>query len=432
MGIPFYFVSLIKQHRGIVSRVRVKLQPDVLAIDCNCLIHTYMDNSRPIESILEAIEKLKETCEPRKLLYIGMDGLVPYAKIVQQRYRRFRKPEEQEFDRLQISPGTPYMKDLATAIRNKFPYAILSDTSEPGEGEHKIFAWLKSTEAHNRRSICVYGLDADLILLSLSQTSLCMPRSFWLLRENPSFHDKAPGFSTLSISALKDIIGMPIEQYIMMSVMCFGNDFVPNLGMFSLRQGGYERALRLYGGEDLLTPEGRREFIEKCAKEEFSFYKETIPQRPQPAEKAIWGGDGVHFEIRYNLHIQDGSQPEDVCDSYWKIVQWTYHYFTQNECLDWNFYYEFPEAPLLCQLARHPEQVHKWNSKAPKFNITKQLQFILPQKSLHLAKKRALYPDEFYEEDHMRVPWMRKYAWECEPYISLPSEEIVVLKPFLI
>ena len=58
MGIPFYFVSLIKAHKTIVSRVRTRLEPNVLAIDFNCLIHTYMDDARPIESILEALATL--------------------------------------------------------------------------------------------------------------------------------------------------------------------------------------------------------------------------------------------------------------------------------------------------------------------------------------------------------------------------------------
>jgi 5'-3' exonuclease len=112
MGIPFYFASLIKAHKNVVSRLRAKLQPSILAVDFNCLIHNYMDDARPVESVVEALIKiLDETCQPQ-LLYIAMDGLVPYAKIVQQRYRRFRISEAGVFDRNQISPGTPYMKEL--------------------------------------------------------------------------------------------------------------------------------------------------------------------------------------------------------------------------------------------------------------------------------------------------------------------------------
>jgi 5'-3' exonuclease len=90
-----------------------------LGIDFNCLIHNYLDDARPIESVLEAIDMiLRDVCSADRV-FIAMDGLVPYAKIVQQRYRRFRKSTAESaplFDRHQISPGTPYMRDLATAV----------------------------------------------------------------------------------------------------------------------------------------------------------------------------------------------------------------------------------------------------------------------------------------------------------------------------
>jgi 5'-3' exonuclease len=437
MGIPFYFVSLIKRHKHIVSRVRVKLEPDILAIDFNCLIHNYIDNKNPVNSVVKALEGiLDETCKPRKHLYIAMDGVVPMAKIVQQRYRRFRKSDDiPEFDRHQISPGTPYMKDLKLAIQSHFPYAILSDTSEPGEGEHKIFDWLRSLSKEERRSICIYGLDADLILLSLAQRGLSFPRSFWLLRENQTFHpdDESPGFSVLNIGGLE--LDLPIQQYIMLSIMCFGNDFVPNLGLFSLREGGYERALDVYskaGNPDLLSNEGRRKFLEVAGKQELAFYIEKAKQRNIFFEKCVVVADGSHFERKYNLHVQDGIEhTEKVVECYWKIVHWTYTYFTENRVLDWGFYYSYPEAPLISQLLRYNESKSiTWNKSEPT-NLTKHLQFILPMKSLHTAKKRCIFPDELYDEEHdTRHPWMRRYKWEAEPRISLPTEDLTTVQPW--
>jgi 5'-3' exonuclease len=437
MGIPFYFVSLIKKHKGIVSKVRVKLEPDILAIDFNCLIHTYIDNKNPIESVIVALEKIiKETCSPRKKLYVAMDGVVPYAKIVQQRYRRFRKNTEvSEFDRHQISPGTPYMKELASAVQHKFPHAIISSTAEEGEGEHKIFQWLKSLSKEERRSVCIYGLDADLILLSLAQRGLALPRSFWLLRENQTFGDKeTPGFSILNIGGFE--LDMPIEQYIMLSTMCFGNDFVPALGFFSLREGGYERGLHIYkqsGNPDLLTAAGRRQFLQVAGSQEFNLYREKVTERGNYSfERAVVVPDGSHFERRYNLHVQDGVQDvSKVVEAYWKIVHWTHTYFTQNNHLNWEIYYPYPEAPLISQLLQHSEPSIQWN-ETPKFTITSQLQFILPKKSIHGAKKLSKFPDEFYDEEtQTRFPWMRRYTWEAEPRISLPSEDLTSVQPYL-
>ena len=145
MGIPFYFASLLKSHRGLTRIIKQRTDVDVLGVDFNCLIHRYLKEESPIQSVVDAFEHIiNETCRPKHLL-IAMDGVVPYAKIVQQRYRRMRTPEKTSdlFDRNQISPGTPYMKDLEKALVAKFPYAITSGTSEAGEGElNKYWKWI--------------------------------------------------------------------------------------------------------------------------------------------------------------------------------------------------------------------------------------------------------------------------------------------------
>ena len=436
MGIPYYFVSLIRAHKNVVSRVRAKLQPDILAIDFNCLIHNYMDDARPIESVVEALLKLlDETCQP-KLLYIAMDGLVPYGKIVQQRYRRFRTPEGAPiFDRNQISPGTPYMKELDQAVRARLPHAVVSSTDRPGEGEHKLFEWMKTLEAPQRQNTVVYGLDADLILLSLTQTALCP--QLWLLRENPSFQSKVEGFSVLSVHALAGVLPIPPQRYVALCVLCFGNDFMPPLGMFSLREGGHERAVECYlqaGSPDLLTPAGRQAFLRAAATQEFKVYQQKIVARQNPAERAILSTDAKHFEARYNLHILDGVEDtRQVVHAFWKTFHWTLHYFYENECLDWNWVYPYAEAPLVSQIVRYEESVPAWSGLAPQFTVTKQLQFILPQASLRRAHKRVMFPDEFYsEETDTRIPWMRKFQWECEPRISLPikTEDLTTVQSF--
>jgi 5'-3' exonuclease len=434
MGIPFYFVSLIKAHKTIVSRVKTRLEPNVLAIDFNCLIHTYMDDSRPIESILEALNTLLvETCTPRNHLYIAMDGLVPYAKIVQQRYRRFRIAEGTPvFDRNQISPGTPYMKELDAAVRARFPHAIMSSTEVPGEGEHKLFEWLKTLALAERQNTCVYGLDADLILLSLAQSKLC---SLSLLRENQSFQSKVEGYSTMNITDLATRLPIPVRQYVALCVLCFGNDFMSAIGMFSLREGGHDRALECYlqsGSPDLTTIKGRQVFLQTAATQEMKFYKERVRSRERPTERTILSEDAKHFEARYNLHILDGTTNiAQVVQSFWKTFHWTLHYFCENECLDWNWVYPYPEAPLVSQLVRYEEIPIVWNALPPKLTITKQLQFILPNDSLRRAKKRVAFPDEMYnEETDTRIPWMRRYAWECEPRISLPTEETTTIQAF--
>jgi 5'-3' exonuclease len=413
MGIPYYFASLIRKHPRIAQRVREKLHVAFLGIDFNCLIHNYLDDARPIESVLEAIEMiLRDVCSADRI-FIAMDGLVPYAKIVQQRYRRFRKSTAESaplFDRHQISPGTPYMRDLATAVRTRFPDIEVSCTADPGEGEHKIFQNMKKGE-----DTVIYGLDADLILLSLPHPNVR------LLRENPDFQIKASGFSVLSLRELAKVLPLPVPQYVAMCVLCFGNDFMPPLGMFSLREGGHERAIELHtqsGKPDMLTPTGRAHFLNFARAVEMEFYKARSEKHP-----AILSSDMKHFEARYVSHILDG--PTDmsaVVRDFWKCFHWTMIYFTTNNAPDWSYVYSYPEAPLVSQVLRFPEEPPKFVKTEPAFTITKQLQFILPSASLRTAKKRVLFPDELYDEEReTRIPWMRKYAWESDPRISLPG-----------
>ena len=413
MGIPYYFASLIRKHPRIAQRVREKLHVAFLGIDFNCLIHNYLDDARPIESVLEAIDMiLRDVCSADRV-FIAMDGLVPYAKIVQQRYRRFRKSTAEVapvFDRHQISPGTPYMRDLATAVRARFPEIEVSCTAEPGEGEHKIFQNMKKGE-----ETVIYGLDADLILLSLPHPNVR------LLRENPDFQIKASGFSVMSLRELAKVLPLPVPQYVAMCVLCFGNDFMPALGMFSLREGGHERAIELHtqsGKPDMLTPAGRAHFLNFARAVEMEFYKARAEKHP-----TIISSDMKHFEARYVSHILDG--PVDmsaVVRDFWKCFHWTMIYFTTNNAPDWNYVYSYPEAPLVSQVLRFPEEAPKFVKTEPAFTVTKQLQFILPSASLRTAKKRVLFPDELYDEEReTRVPWMRKYAWESDPRISLPG-----------
>jgi 5'-3' exonuclease len=302
------------------------------------------------------------------------------------------------------------MRDLATAIRSRFPEIEVSCTSEPGEGEHKIFQNMKKDE-----ETVIYGLDADLILLSLPHSNVR------LLRENPDFQIKASGFSMLSIRELAKVLPMSVPQYVALCVLCFGNDFMPALGMFSLREGGHERAMELYaqsGNPDMLTPSGRTHFLNFARAIETDFYKTRCEKHP-----AIISSDMKHFEARYISHILDGpTDMSTVVRDFWKCFHWTMIYFTTNKAPDWNYVFSYPEAPLVTQLLRHTEEIPKFESICePKFTITRQLQFILPSASLRTAKKRVLFPDELYDEEtETRTPWMRKFAWESDPRISLP------------
>ena len=417
MGIPYYFANLVRKHKHVVSKLRKLHTPQVLAFDLNCLIHKYLVPSNPVDSVIEAVRTILDTvCRPTHHLLFSMDGKAPYAKIVQQRYRRMKvvsSPEE--FDRNQISPDTPYMRDVATALRASFPDAVVQDTLEEGEGEHKILQWLATLPEAERKDVCVYGLDADLILL-------CLGKPIQLVREMQEFNldGQKEGFSLLSIPALEAALPISADQYLRLCLLCFGNDFMCPLGMFSLREGGYERAMTMYsqaGNPDLSKREGLMKFIQHAATQEHAFYKSRT--RTFAQEHVVKADSMDVFEKLYGCHILDGVENmQPVVDAFWKTYEWTVQYMTTNKCPDWSWHYPYTESPLLYTLQRLPYTKPKWSSV--QYSITQQLQCILPHESLHRAKRRAKYPDEWYTDSNIRVPWMRRFDWEADPLISVP------------
>ena len=386
MGIPFYVASLLRKHKHI-QKTYDTFEADVLCMDFNCFLHKAIKDEDPINSVITELRTYLERIRVKKV-YIAFDGLVPYAKMVQQRYRRFRTADKAGFDRNQLSPGTPYMRELADALRRAFPYAEISGTDEHGEGEHKIFQWLRTLPSPG--TVAIYGLDADLVLIALAQRSL---GNLFLLRDDDAF----------SISALAAVLPLPVDDYVKICIRYFGNDFMPAIAMFSLREDGHGRALRM-------TPEQAVKMETK-----------VLIEKRKPTDAHIVAPDGNALETRVGLLLDGVIDWAPVCEAYWKTYAWTLEYFTTSRVPDWCWVYPYADAPLLQTLMDFDPPTITWEYPEPPFHRTNQLQFILPSASLRTAKKRIRFPDEYYhEETETRHPWMKRYAWECDPMISLP------------
>eukprot|EP00471_Norrisiella_sphaerica_P010076 CAMPEP_0184497306 /NCGR_PEP_ID=MMETSP0113_2-20130426/36138_1 /TAXON_ID=91329 /ORGANISM="Norrisiella sphaerica, Strain BC52" /LENGTH=1717 /DNA_ID=CAMNT_0026884339 /DNA_START=126 /DNA_END=5279 /DNA_ORIENTATION=+ len=334
MGIPKFYRWLSERYPLINQVVKGSLRPefDNLYLDMNGIIHMcshprdgvdakgeQMTEEQMFGSIFEYIDRIFHLISPKKLLFMAVDGVAPRAKMNQQRQRRFKSAKEAEeairqaqaeghkvskedlFDSNCITPGTEFMarlcKHLRYFVRKKMQEdaawrkirVILSGPDIPGEGEHKIMMYIRRIKAigefaPNERH-CMYGLDADLIMLAL----VTHEPHFALLREEVifgqsrrsfGFSRKAVGkmdeFQLLHISLLRQYLdlemrGVPIagdtaggkgqeaakydlerivDDFVVMC-MLVGNDFIPNVPMLDIAEDGLDRLFESYKTEVL-------------------------------------------------------------------------------------------------------------------------------------------------------------------------------------
>jgi len=308
MGIPYYFKKITDEYPDVIqtkdSLFNNKLI-NYLFLDFNCCIYgcvndlikneiEYKNNKEfekdLIKKVLEYIDKIFDYIKPKELFYISIDGIPPRSKMIQQRNRRYMKywklnklPNKKniyEWDTNAISPGTEFMNQLSINIKNKIEtedkfkkiISILSDSIEEGEGEFKIFNYIdnnysklfndKSCNEIDNKQCIIYGLDADLIMLSMLNAEKFHKLKFYLLRE-PLFlevkdynNDDVP-FIFLNIEKYiknikfyyNDFFPNEKENMIQNFVfLCFflGNDFVPHLSYLNFKNEGLEHLLSCY------------------------------------------------------------------------------------------------------------------------------------------------------------------------------------------
>lgn len=212
----------------------VSRAPDRFYLDFNGGIHPACrsDPTMKIDDMYQAIltylDSIVDYVKPKELLFIAIDGVAPKAKMEQQRARRHKaiieKREMRELDIKykknktsngidfnMISPGTDFLHNVSNCINAhiqkkiasgdwKHLTVIFSDSSIPGEGEHKIMDHIRehtlSSETHN----AIYGLDSDLIFLNLINY---YPETV-LVRESQQFAQKN--------RRTKDSAPVPLDQ----------------------------------------------------------------------------------------------------------------------------------------------------------------------------------------------------------------------------
>jgi 5'-3' exonuclease len=370
MGIPYYFSYLIKNHNLIISKLQF-LNNNIanLFLDCNSLIYDSLDftkfqakdqfESYIIENVIIKIEEIIKAINPSDTVYIAFDGVPPFAKISQQKNRRYKSAYQSNlfktealWDSCAITPGTRFMEDLNNALCLHFKNAkyvntansssahkplnvILSLSDEPGEGEHKLFEYIRQTTTIANSNSVIYGMDADLIMLSLNH--LKYTQHIYLYRETPVFIsslDKSLSENEkyiININLLGSIIYREITNDIIMNsdtpdwlreaqftvdisfnkthnsgfynkiedyiFICFmlGNDFLPHFPALNIRLNGFTVLLecykKLFGANDFLLTNNTinwhnfKKYIKALAEHEETFIKEVYSIREKQGRK---------------------------------------------------------------------------------------------------------------------------------------------------
>ena len=529
MGIPSYFSFIAKNHTNIIKLIKqTKYNCHNFYLDCNsiiydCVYNIDFDNLKEdtVETIISRvcmkIDEYIRIINPNNILFIAFDGVAPVAKLEQQRTRRyksnyqnnisnmiFKKNKQDNWNTSAITPGTIFMNRLNNTIQNRYNNPseynlnkiILSLSNEYGEGEHKIFQYIRDNEKENKdKCTIVYGLDADLIMLSINHLPVC--NNIYLFRETPAFIKsinielepnetyildipKLAETITLDMNNGKELTTIQrknrLYDYIF---MCFflGNDFMPHFPSINIRTGGIDKMMNAYSatigcsendnltdGKTIYWKNVKKLVLFLADKEEEYIKHETLlrnkrelhklpnntvedkwkqfenkPTYSRETEKYInvFNKDWQfrYYKSLFNLHIDD-VRKQQICINYLQGLEWTMKYYTSG-CPDWRWCYNYNYPPLLTDLIHYiPYFESEFIENKPANPVTElvQLCYVLPKQNLTLLP--TILHNKLLEEHSEWYSTNCDFIWAyCkyfwESHVDLPHIDIVELELFV-
>jgi 5'-3' exonuclease len=392
MGVPGFFSWLLKNKKKlgakglILSQLETKIK--WLMLDTNCLLHPcvanilekYKEGMLAIdptkdtrtqieyyiwEKVKSCIDDMIKQIKP-EYIYVGIDGVAPMGKILQQRQRRYRflfdkkiklntnvsssndiedcigKTIEKSngiaepiipISSIELTPGTDYMERINKCMEKymeelgkKGIKYIYSSYHDEGEGEHKILQYIKNNLTPED-SIVIYGLDADLLFLSLG---IGWEYDLYVMREKQVFAnkevdlDEVPDYNFVEIKQLHLLISnlnVSTEDFI---VLCYliGNDFMPGLLTTDVKKGGLDKIFRAW--DNLKTKLGlETEFDETNQIKSQLVYWDKSNSNSKPKinrdmlkglfEELVWTEKYVWKNInRDNIIGQENLEPDEL------------------------------------------------------------------------------------------------------------------------
>ncbi|XP_052738346.1 5'-3' exoribonuclease 1 [Bicyclus anynana] len=398
MGVPKFFRYTSERYPCLNELVKQYQIPDFdnMYLDMNGIIHncSHPDDSNPhfriteekiFKDIFHYISILFQIIKPKKLFFMAIDGVAPRAKMNQQRGRRFRSareaedleekakakgevlPTEKRFDSNCITPGTVFMarlhEQLRYFVKSKISTdplwskvkVILSGHETPGEGEHKIMdyiRWARSQPGYEPDTRhCLYGLDADLIMLGMCTHE----PHFALLREEVKFgkttqratSPEETNFYLLHLSlmrayleqefiSIKNKLPFPydiekiVDDWVLMGFLV-GNDFIPHLPNMHINNDALPLLYKTYmnvlptldgyinesGDLNLVRFEIFMQELAKIDKEKFQdtyadlkYFEGKTGRRPNAMERKEYKPNN---DDTFNINIEDikANKPDD-------------------------------------------------------------------------------------------------------------------------
>jgi len=525
MGIPSYFVHIVKKHSNIIKKFqRNDINIHNLYIDSNSVIYDgirdieYKKNNSDFERKLISwvCEKLLyyiNLIKPTNRILIAFDGVAPVAKLEQQRNRRYKtwyvndylsqmnSNTEDKWDTTAITPGTEFMDKLYKGVvgyfnnknilPNKDLELIISGSNCCGEGEHKIYKYIRVNEKyHHNTNTIIYGLDADLIMLTLIHTKIS--ENLYLFRETPQFissinKNLVPDeHYVLDIYELGEklteemynkggVVKTPaacINDYIF---LCFflGNDFMPHFPALNIRTHGINILLETYSflfgkTNEVLIDEKKihwknlRKLVQELAKNEENYCVEEMKQRAKmetrtlnnmrrfktneerlmacpiydrKVEKYINIGDDSwqerYYKELFGIEINDDRRKQ-ICINYLEGLEWNFKYYTK-DCPDWKWKYNYKYPPLLEDLIKYIPYFDTEFVEFKEENPVKplvQLAYVLPRNSLQLLPHKIYEQLVLNHKDWYKLDYEILWAY-CkyfwESHIVMPQIDIDVL-----
>jgi 5'-3' exonuclease len=489
MGVPFYFKKIFNNYPQILEEKYNQDNP-YLFLDFNGIIHQcshkIINNDHYTEDdIFQEIKKyifeLNEKFNP-KLIYAAIDGVAPISKIKQQRQRRFKTVFYQNYKNNLyskynqkinnwnsncITPGTQFMINLNKFLKTiDLGNLIISDSDEKGEGEHKMFNYIKNNDWID--NIIIHGLDADLIFLSL----LSNIKNIIIFRDNNSEE------SFLNIDILKSSIISDLKLNINFTInddfnlikdyilICFllGNDFLPKINSLDIISNNglniieetYINILNIKKQfliqNNLINHDFFKSIIQKLSENEvqnlnnanYKYINKKYFNKPScnspleiklnkfefyPLFNKTYIGYNNIFDWKieyYNHYFKNIKDKNKIVEQYLIGIQWILDYYLNGKSVN-NWYYPYLNSPLIEDiynyLNNNKNQLPLYEEKC-KIEITPNIQLllVLPKSSHNLlptslqnvyySELKYLYPTEFYIDTHLNT-----YLHQCIPFI---------------